>query len=246
MLPFLFDQRLKTIEKSKHILFNYSNINYGVLGTLVEKVSNLRFDVFCQQEIFSVLGLDASFHVNDLSNINNVAVLYRKLSGVWTPQADNYQGVYPGSGNTTGYAPGTNGLRFSPQGGLRISAKDLAMLFRLFLNQGTINGQTILTPASVQSMMAQEWLFNGSNGNNYFGLFLSWGLGMHRITNTANNDSSQMFGHPGEAYGLISDAYVDTLRKFGFVFITNGCGVGYQTASNTAFYTIEKTNFRCN
>ena len=55
--------------------FNYSNINYVILGTLVEKVSNLRFDVYCRQNIFQVLGIDASFNVNDLDDIDELAVL---------------------------------------------------------------------------------------------------------------------------------------------------------------------------
>ena len=31
--------------------FNYSNINYVILGTIVEKISNTRFDVYCKQNI---------------------------------------------------------------------------------------------------------------------------------------------------------------------------------------------------
>jgi hypothetical protein len=97
-------------------------------------------------------------------------------------------------------------------------------------------------------MFNKEWNYFGTNGNNYYGLFNSWGLGIHRILNIANADvvlesSQSMFGHPGEAYGLVSDAYVDTTRKLGLVFITNGCGVGYQTNNQSAFYTVEKEIF---
>jgi len=227
--------------------FNYANVNYVILGTIVEKISSLRFDVYCLQNIFQPLGLDASFNVNDLQSIDSVAVLYRKISGVWTAQADNFEGIQPEFTNLAGYIPGTNGGRFGPQGGLRCSAVDLATIF-MCLNNPEYCPTPLLNPVSIASMRDENWLYNGSNGNNYYGLFLSWGLGIHRITSTPGNDivlpgSSSMFGHTGEAYGLVSDAYFDTTRKVGFIFITNGVGVGYQTNIYSAFYTIEQEIF---
>lgn len=227
--------------------FNYSNLNYVILGTLVEKASNMRFDVYCRQMIFQPLGVDASFNVNDLADIDSVAVLYRKINSVWTPQADDFQGTQPVFSNLTGYAAGTNGGRFGPQGGLRISAHDLATLFLCLANAE--NGACMLIDsASFAEMKSNQWTYNGSNGNNYFGLFRSWGLGIHRLTGTAGNDvvlpgSTFMYGHTGEAYGLVSDAYYDETRKAGFVFITNGTGAGYSTNSTSAYYTVEQDIF---
>ncbi len=227
--------------------FNYANINYVILGTIVEMISNLRFDVYCLQNIFQPLGLDASFNVNDLQNIDSVAVLYRKISGVWTAQADNFQGIEPEFTNLAGYIPGTNGGRFGPQGGLRCSAGDLATIL-MCLNNPLYCPTPLLNSVSVASMRAENWLYDGTNGNNYYGLFLSWGLGIHRVTSTPGNDivlpgSTSMFGHTGEAYGLVSDAYFDSTRKVGFVFITNGVGDGYQTNDYSGFYTVEQEIF---
>jgi CubicO group peptidase (beta-lactamase class C family) len=228
--------------------FNYSNINYVILGTIIEKVSNIRFDIYCKQNISIPLGIDASFNVNDLVDIDQLAVLYRKINSVWTPQSDNYQGIQPVFSNLNGYIPGTNGGRFGPQGGFRCSGQDLAKIFLVLMNNGNFNGDTLLSESSCIAMFANEWTFNGSNGNNYFGLFRSWGLGIHRITSTSGNDvalpgSISMLGHTGEAYGLVSDAYFDTIRKIGFVFINNGVGIGYQTNSNSIFYTVEQEVF---
>ena len=227
--------------------FNYSNINYVILGTIVEKISGLRFDIYCNQHIFEPLSLDASFNVNDLQDINQVAVLYRKTSGVWTPQADNFQGTQPVHTNLAGYVPGTNGGRFGPQGGLRISAQDLVKIFMCIFNPDLCTSPLVSAQSSA-NMIANHWTYFGNNGNYYSGLFRSWGLGIHRITSTPGNDivlpgSQAMFGHTGEAYGLVSDAYYDFNRKTGLVFITNGVGVGYQTNSNSAFYTVEQDVF---
>lgn len=228
--------------------FNYSNINYVILGTIVEKISNTRFDIYCKQNISIPLGIDASFNVNDLVDIDQLAVLYRKPSGIWTPQADNYEGLQPVFDNLNGYIPGTNGGRFGPQGSFRCSGQDLAKLFIVLMNNGDFNGDTLLSESSCNAMVANEWTFNGNNGNNYYGLFRSWGLGIHRITSTPGNDialpgSISMFGHAGEAYGLVSDAYFEPIRKVGFIFINNGVGIGYQTNNNSIFYSIEQEIF---
>jgi len=228
--------------------FNYSNINYVILGTIIEKVSNTRFDLYCKQNISTPLGIDASFNVNDLTDIDQLAVLYRKINGIWTPQIDNYQGIQPVFTNLNGYVPGTNAGRFGPQGGFRCSGQDVAKIFLVLMNKGNFNGDTLLLPSSCNAMFSNEWTFNGSNGNNYYGLFRSWGLGIHRITSTPGNDialtgSTSMLGHTGEAYGLVSDAYFDTVRKVGFVFMNNGVGINYQSNSNSVFYTIEQQVF---
>ena len=228
--------------------FNYSNLNFGVLGTLVEKVSGQRFDQYCKNKILQPLGIKGSFNVNDIENIDNVSVLYRKINGFWIPQADNYQGIQPVFTNLDSYVIGDNGLRFGPQGGLRVSGPEVAKLFQLFLNGGTLDGIEILQASTVEEMMTTEWLYDGTNGNNYYGLFNSWGLGLHKSTNSENQDvvlqsGNPMLGHPGEAYGLVSDAYVDTEKNLGLVLLINGNGSGYSTNNFSAFYSIEKAVF---
>lgn len=103
--------------------FNYSNINYGIIGTIIEAISNQRFDEYVKEHILDPLEIAGSFNVNHIEDINKVAVLYRKVSGSWVAQADNYQGIQPIHGNIANYEIGSNGLRFAPQGGLRISGK---------------------------------------------------------------------------------------------------------------------------
>ncbi len=80
-------------------------------------------------------------------------------------------------------------------------------------------------------MKKPEWIYNGQNGETDGFMFRSWGLGVHRITATPKEDvifpNTEMFGHAGDAYGLISDLYNDPNTGFGFIFITNGFGPGH-------------------
>ncbi|MCS6992191.1 MAG: serine hydrolase [Chitinophagales bacterium] len=236
------------LNKPPGTYFTYSNINFVIIATLIEKITGRRFDEYCRDSLLRPLGIRGSFNLTHLDDINYVAVLYRKIGGSWIPQADNYQGIPPTYDNLAGYVPGTNGARFSPQGGFRGSGTDLSILFRTLLNKGSWSGFMALTPAMTDTMLSNQWTYDGNNGENYYGLFNSWGLGIHRILSIPNADvvlagSNIMFGHPGEAYGLVSDAYIDTTRRLGLVFMTNGCGTGYQTSAQTAFYTVEKAVF---
>ena len=54
-----------------------------------------------------------------------------------------------------------------------------------------------------------------------------------------------MFGHAGDAYGLISDLYNDPLAGFGIIFITNGYAPGhsYQFGKNSSFFQPEEEIF---
>lgn len=226
--------------------FTYSNSNFGLIGTLIEKISGVRFDIFCKQNIFDPLGMTASFNIQDIPNISNVAVLYRYIGNNWIPQADNYNGMMPPPLNLDQYTVGNNGFIFGPQGGLRTSANDLAVFMLMLANNGTIDNAVILENSTAQLMKTIQWQYNGNNGNDYYGLFKAWGLGLHVTTNVSGSDivfpGSIMAGHPGEAYGLISDMYFDTLKN-GVIFITNGSKLPYEVGPSSSFYTVEEAVF---
>ncbi len=229
--------------------FQYSNLNFGVIATLIEKISNTRFDVFMRENILEPLEVAGSYNIHDIENINNVAVLYR--NGI--PQADNYQGTYPPPPNYDLYEIGSNGSLFAPQGGLRISALELSKIMMMLMNNGVyFNGNDsiqILEPSTIDLTLTSQWQYNGGNGNNYYNLFKNWCLGFQKTTNTPNGDvvidGVNLYGHPGEAYGLISDMYFEREKNFGLVFITNGYyqGGDYQWGNHSAFYVPEEDVF---
>jgi CubicO group peptidase (beta-lactamase class C family) len=228
--------------------FTYANVNYGIIGTLVEIITETRFDIYCRDNILLPLGIQGSFLPTELPDINQVAVLYRKANNSWVPQTDHFQGVYPSTGNLDSYVMGTNGFRLSPQGGLRATGNDLGKILLMLIKKGEYDGVRILEKSTVNEILSSQWHYNGNNGNNYYGLFRSWGLGIHRVTGTPGNDvifneSELMLGHSGEAYGLVSNAYIDTLNRTGLVFMTNGNGSGYTTNTLSAFYTVENDVF---
>jgi len=221
--------------------FNYANINYGIIGTLIEKVSGKRFDVYCRDHILAPLGISGSFNIQDLPDINQLAVLYRKSGSSWNPQLDNYGGVKPPPRDLSGYTIGKNGLIFGPQGSLRISTKDLGTITKMFMSGGRVGAVRILQDSTVQRMMTMNWTYNGSStGNNYSGIFNSYSQGMHLTTALLPGES--LYGHPGEAYGLISDCYFSKNKKYAIVFATNG-GV-WGNGNYSGWYNLEEDVFK--
>ncbi len=220
--------------------FQYANINYGVIGTLVERLSGKRFDQFCKENIFDKLQLNVSFNVGDFEDINDIATLYRYQNGAWKPQADNYNGNKPDKRDLSNYDTGTNGIIFAPQGGLRASAGDLAKLLLMYKNGGSYKSLTILSDQTTRLMFETAWSFNGSNGDNYYGIFKNYGFGCHQTTDLLPGKT--LLGHPGEAYGLISDMYFSLEENYGIIFLTNG---GRWSEGNySGWYDIEEDVFR--
>jgi CubicO group peptidase (beta-lactamase class C family) len=228
--------------------FTYSNLNYGIIATLIEAISNERFDVFMKNQILVPLGITGSYNIQDIEDIDDIAVLYRNQGG-WTPQFDNYQGVMPSPpANLPSLVLGTNGLYFSPQGGLRASANELGTIMNFIQSEGSSH-TGIISQQTLNEMTAIHWNYNGTNGDNYFDLFNRWGLGLHHANISADDQIcfasgfGSFLGHPGEAYGLISDAYFSQTGNMAFSFLTNGSFTGYQFGANSAFYTLEEAVF---
>lgn len=232
----------------------YANLNTGVLGTLLECVSGQRFDLFMENEVLRPLGMGGGFNVSRFTpeQIGNLAVLYRKRTdevwnprGPWVAQVDDHRGVVPAgpvtqntdrpddsfiTANLNTYQPGTNATFFSPQGGLRASALELAQVARFFMNQGRAGEVQLLKPQTLEQMLQPQWTFDGTNGDTMEGQALSWGLGVWRFTNQPGQDCPVQgyprpwFGHLGDAYGLLSGLLFDLEAGHALVYILGGQG----------------------
>ena len=214
--------------------FEYANLGFGIIGTLVEKLSGQRFDEFCWQHILQPLGMTASFNVLDLPNFDNIAVLYRRQGSQWIAQTDDYKGVRPAPRDLSIYQMGDNGIIFGPQGGLRTSAADLSKFMRAHMSGGSFAGACILQDTTVARMHQQHW-----SGYAMGGFYKKKGLGLHITDDLIPGQT--LIGHAGEAYGLLSDMYFDQAKRYGMIFIMNG---GDQTFTSGVFYAVEEAVFR--
>ena len=224
--------------------FTYCNANFGLAGTIIEKITGQRFEEFMQQNLFMQLGISGSYIAEGVTDINNLAVIYGTEEGKWKPGTDDYKGVMSSPRDFSGYKTGTNAIVFSPQGGLRISAAELARVMILHMNNGKYNGERIVSKKSIRLMHRANFISTDANSDEEGVRKGNRGLSIQILPETAAGvilpAGSGFLGHSGSAYGLQSDFFFDPKRKYGFIFITNGIFDGPEAGPSGSFYTFEE------
>ena len=222
--------------------FAYSNINFPVVASIIERVTGERFDAAINRLVLKPLKLDACFNWSagcSTNAVRNAVVLYRANGDV---ARDDLKGQVPlcpvvpaqdGSCDLSRYQPGANGSLFSPQGGLRISMNDLARIGQILAN----GGKTFLSAQANYELTRAQWQAKPGpkGGNGGFdeygesnGFFCSYGLGLQRIGSGAPGchddlfgDRTRRMGHSGEAYGLRSGLWWNPRTKQGLAYFTS-------------------------
>lgn len=212
--------------------FTYCNLNYGLLGTIIENLTGKRFDLYQRENILNQLDARADYVPGNLdaTEFEKLGTIYRKENDSWRGAADDFKGIQParetlalqnpyaenfqGAYDLKGYRVGTNATIFSPQGGLRISFEELTHTLEMLMNGGNYRGQKVLSKKSLATMFKANWLYDDHNGDTSGGVFTNYGLGVYKNGN--------LIGHTGEAFGLLSGLYFIPNSKSGFVFMTNG------------------------
>jgi CubicO group peptidase (beta-lactamase class C family) len=221
--------------------FTYCNLNWGVLGTIMERVTGERFDRLMKRLLLAPLGLHGGYNAAELSpaDLSNLATLYRKrttdtevwdANGPWIAQVDDYSAQPPTpTAGVAAYVPGTNATPFSPTGGLRISAHDMGRVMLMLMNGGVHEGRQVLKPATLGRMFARQWTYDGKggNGDSYRGFFNAWGLGNQQFPDLAGmrlveGGGFPALGHLGDAYGLRSMFLFDRAARNGIVVLAGG------------------------
>lgn len=191
--------------------FTYCNLNYGILGTVIERVTGERFDVYQREHVLKPMNIGGGYVVGNFSDetFQKLGTLYQKKrdgkwdeSAPWAAQVDNYN-FKPRKDTVrlpsihdedisvryelSGYVVGTNATIFAPQSGLRVSFNDLSNCLEMLINRGTFNGRKILSPKSVDTILNSHWLYDEANpnGKTYGGVMENYGLGTYKLGSTS-------------------------------------------------------------
>jgi CubicO group peptidase (beta-lactamase class C family) len=187
--------------------YMYCNLNYNMAGTILERITGVRFDQYIKQQILDPLGLYGGYNVNLLdSNLFAKIYEYNKAGSdfIYSPNA-----YAPRTEEINNYIIGRTTPIFSPTGGMKISANDLAEYMIMHSQLGKHKGKRII-PKKLSKQM-QEILSPEE----------SYGMALERTTKLIPGKT--MIGHTGSAYGLYSIMFFEPKEKIGFVVISNGC-----------------------
>lgn len=252
MAGVLADPQAWDAEHAPGTFFRYANFNFPVIAAVMERVTGERFDRLMDRLVLRPLKLGACYNWASCSpeTAARAVAIYRSRQ----PTKDDHKGAQPacavtpardGSCDLAKWRAGANGAIFSPQGGLRISARGLAKIGRLLLNDGRIDGVRLLKPKSVALLETPLWTFDGANGDTGNGFYCSYGLAVTFLPTARPGCRDDLFGDPrprlghgGEAYGLRSGLWLDRAGGTGIAFFATD--VPDTTGVRSAFTPVEE------
>ena len=244
--------------------FRYTNLNFPLVASVMERATGERFDRLMRRLVFEPLALDACYGWATCSDaaIARAVVLYETAGG--KPVNDDLHGQAPacpvmrardGGCDLSRWQPGVNSGMFSPQGGMRISAAGLAKIGRLLLRGGEVDGVRLLRPESVDILFAPQWTLVDGNGvtaeeddsgQSRAGFFCRYGLAVQTLATPRPGchddpfgDGVERVGHAGSAYGLLSGLWLDRKAGTGTAYFATGVA-NAEPGSASAFSAIEE------
>lgn len=199
-------------------VYCYSNLAFGALGAVTEKVTGEYFHNYARDSFFAPLGMDASYAADLLSDRDSAANIYEFGSRVyrvksWGRTSDYYEDF--GLGNSY----------YMAQCELIITASDLARLGIVLAGDGTVDGNRVLSEKSVEQM----------NTARFCAPDFDVGLGVRIHDDIIGG--RVICGHPGNALGALCGLYYDPADHTGIAILTNGC---LPTKDSAGFYSMIK------
>lgn len=184
--------------------YQYCNLNFNLAGTIIERISGERFDQYIVNHILRPLGLYGGYCIDSL-DASRFATIYeykggfKESDGAYNPRRDEIDK----------YVMGYSTPIFSPTGGMKISAPDLAKYMSMHMGYGKWGRIRIIKKKSAIRM--QTAVLNAK------------GYGLALTNSKEFIPGEELVGHTGSAYGLYSIMFFHPKKQYGIVAITNGC-----------------------
>lgn len=117
-------------------VFQYGNLNYNILGKVIENVTGLPYGEYIMNNIFSPLEMKNSYVSQEKAQAEGMAVGYRSLFGFPVPTVLPYR-IYN-----------------LPAAGIISSSEDISKYMTALLNSGNYKNRQILSKSGTASLMA--------------------------------------------------------------------------------------------
>ena len=218
--------------------YYYSDDGYKVVGELIEKLTNMTYAQFVQQQIFTPLGMNQSTVLtgpNTAESISGAAVGYN----TYTPST--------GTGNTTLADALFTGYSAFSGGAVVTTAQDLGIYLSALWNQSSV----LLDPSMYQSMWTPVPLINVNP--EYYGMHVTPGMGWDGVDVDPTDGNTVIFKN-GAVPGYQAQINLYTTEGFGIavaynltnsVFESGNVGAGTViSAINTAVLSRHGPGFR--
>lgn len=186
---------LEFIPKSKH---SYSNTNYALLASIIERVSGVSYSEFLERNIFKPLKMKRTFVYNRRQNpkkLNNYAIGY-----YWAENSFN---------KVTAEEPGHDDKRSYYLDGIVGNAKVHSSTKDLFKWVNALKSNSFLTQEEFEEMTRITETSEGKKISYGFGLEISRG------------ENKFAYGHSGRTDGYITFLYHDQIKNRIIIILEN-------------------------
>ena len=156
-------------EPGERFVYGY---NTDILGAVIEQASGMNLDKFLKERVLDPIGMNDTHFYLPKNKVNRLSTSYMAYEGKPLERSPD-----PGLGMGQGHY--VNGPRksFSGGAGYLSTALDYAKFLQMMLNGGKFNGNQILSPKTVELMIADHVgvrdIPYGSRGGSGFGLGFS-------------------------------------------------------------------------
>lgn len=190
-------------------VYEYANLNGGLLGSLIERLSGQSLNSFMRQQVFEPLGINAAYAAPLLPDPSALSATF-KADGSLYISAESYledDAAYEDSCNPDAHYR-------AAVGGLYISASGLETLGMALAGGGQASGVQLLSPEMARMMQLDQSLVAGSSVT----AESPYGLCLYRL----NLDGDVWYGHQGRWEGLVVDLFFERETETVVVLVANG------------------------
>ena len=190
--------------------YEYSNMNGGLLGAMIEALSGDSVNTYMQRSVFEPLGINAAYHAALLPDTSDLSAKMKKNGTIYR-SADKELETFKQYNDVCDPRQNTD----ITSGSLYISANGLMRIVMMLANGGELDGERILPEETVALMMQEQHLIEGSSvqAESKYGLCISRVEGLPGGT---------WYGHQGMWQGMTSDAYYQPDTGLCVVVLANG------------------------
>jgi CubicO group peptidase (beta-lactamase class C family) len=195
--------------------WSYCNTGIDTLGRVIEVASGQSYEDFLQKRVFQPLGMSDTTFYPSPEQMERSALTYNKKDGKLVSTANTLidlpkQARYP-----------------IPAGGLYSTGADLAKLYQMMLNKGTLGKARILSPESVATMTKVQTGDLQTGFTSGMGFGFGWAV-VQKPMGVTEMLSAGSFGHGG-AYG--TQGWLDPTKDLFVVLLIQRVGLPNSDAS---------------
>lgn len=188
--------------------YKYCNFGAGLMGSLMEIVTQQDINTCVTEGVFAPLNIDAAYHISLLGDPDKAAYTYKSdgrtlnssraayMRIPWDTEIDPYKHY-----NTT-------------VGALWIRGDDLCRLGIALCEGGEVDGVRLLKPGTIAMMASSQ------KGRGDVTVDSPYGLCINRVSNLL--DDRMIYGHQGLSEGILANLYFEPRTHLVFAMITNG------------------------